>query len=296
MSNQPSDQNRNCLFVTDLHGRTDRYQKLFALIKSEQPEIIFLGGDLLPHFSRRKIFSGQKARGFLDEVLIDGFSRLKEEMANSYPHIFIILGNDDGKLPEQKLLNAESQGIWHYVHNKRVDIGAFQIYGYANVPPSPFLNKDWERYDISRYVDPGCISPEDGFRSVKVRMEDVRYGTIEQDLDALCPADGNYQNSVFLFHTPPYKTNLDRAALDGKMIDHVPLDVYVGSIAVRQFIEKRQPLITLHGHIHESPRITGSWKNKIGRTHLFSAAHDGPELAVVRFSPEKPENATRELL
>jgi hypothetical protein len=32
----------------------------------------------------------------------------------------------------------------------------------------------------------------------------------------------------------------------------------------------------------------------IGRTFCFSAAHDGPELALVRFEPEHPEFATRE--
>jgi len=52
----------------------------------------------------------------------------------------------------------------------------------------------------------------------------------------------------------------------------------------------------LHGHIHESARLTGFWKDRIGRTHMFSAAHDGPELALVRFSLENPESATRQLI
>ena len=104
------------------------------------------------------------------------------------------------------------------------------------------------------------------------------------------------ERAVFLFHTPPHETALDRAALDGMMVDYVPLDVHVGSIAVRRFIEARQPLLTLHGHIHESARLTGSWRDKIGETHLFSAAHDGPELALVRFDLENPEDATRTLI
>jgi Icc-related predicted phosphoesterase len=79
-------------------------------------------------------------------------------------------------------------------------------------------------------------------------------------------------------------------------VEHVPLNVHVGSIAVRRFIEERQPLVTLHGHVHESARLTGSWRDRIGRTHLFSAAHDGPELALVRFDLEDPASATRELL
>ena len=102
--------------------------------------------------------------------------------------------------------------------------------------------------------------------------------------------------SIFLFHSPPYRTNLDVAPLAGKSIDNVPLDVNVGSIAMKQFIEKKQPLITLHGHIHESSTITGSWKDKIGETFCFSAAYEGSELALVRFNPEEPEKAERELV
>jgi Icc-related predicted phosphoesterase len=70
----------------------------------------------------------------------------------------------------------------------------------------------------------------------------------------------------------------------------------VGSLAIRKFIESRQPLITLHGHIHESPTLTGSWRDRIGRTWMFSAAHDGHELALVRFDPRAPERASRELI
>jgi Icc-related predicted phosphoesterase len=103
-------------------------------------------------------------------------------------------------------------------------------------------------------------------------------------------------SAILLFHTPPYQTALDRAALDGRMIDSVPLDVNVGSIAVRRLIEHRQPLASLHGHIHESARLTGSWREKIGATWAFSAAHDGPELALIRFDPDALDNATRSLL
>jgi len=109
-------------------------------------------------------------------------------------------------------------------------------------------------------------------------------------------AEDDLSKALFLFHTPPYKTNLDRAALDGKMIEHVPLDVHVGSIAVQRFLESNKPLVSLHGHVHESARITGSWKDKIGSTYLFSAAHDGPELALVRFDLDTPKVHSRELI
>jgi Icc-related predicted phosphoesterase len=139
------------------------------------------------------------------------------------------------------------------------------------------------------------VSPEEGGRSHERPPNEIRFATIEKDLAALA-GDRSLDDAVFLFHGPPHETNLDRAANDGKMIDYVPLDLHVGSIAVRRFIERRQPLVTLHGHIHESARLTGSWRDRIGRTHLFGAAHDGPELALVRFDPDCPERATRELV
>ena len=81
------------------------------------------------------------------------------------------------------------------------------------------------------------------------------------------------------------------------MVDHVPLDVHVGSIAVRRFIEARQPLVTLHGHVHESARLTGAWRDA-DRAHALPLARrtTGPELALVRFDPDDPgDAATREL-
>jgi Icc-related predicted phosphoesterase len=51
----------------------------------------------------------------------------------------------------------------------------------------------------------------------------------------------------------------------------------------------------LHGHIHESARITGEWKDQIGRTVMLTAAHDGPELALVEFDPENVPAAKRSI-
>ena len=124
---------------------------------------------------------------------------------------------------------------------------------------------------------------------------ETKWGTIAGDLEALA-GQADVSRAAFLFHAPPYRSALDRAALDGRTVDHAPVDVHVGSIAVRRFVEARQPLLTLHGHVHESARLTGAWQDRIGRTVCLSAAHDGPELALVRFDLERPAEATRELL
>jgi Icc-related predicted phosphoesterase len=280
-----------CLFVSDLHGRVDRYEKLLARIAEERPDAVFLGGDLLPFGG----VGGGAGGDFLLQWLGPRLEEVRARLGSAYPAVLAIFGNDDPRSGEASLAALEAHGLLHHAHGRRLVVAGVPVYGYACVPPTPFALKDWERYDVSRFVDPGSVSPEEGFRSVPVPEGEAKWGTIADDLEALVGSD-DVSGAVFLFHAPPYRTSLDRAALDGRAVDHAPLDVHVGSIAVRRFIEGRQPLATLHGHVHESARLTGAWRDRIGRTVCLSAAHDGPELALVRFDLERPEGATRELV
>jgi len=277
----------NCFFATDLHGKISRYQSLIDEIKKELPDVVLIGGDLLPGFNN--LFGD-----FIIEYLVPKFEELKTELKDNYPKIFIIMGNDDPRIEEEKLIKAEKKGIWTYLNEKKINYNGYDFYGYAYVPPTPFRLKDWEKFDVSRYVDVGCVSPLEGSRTIAVDPVDIEYYTIAKDLQKLMKDD--LSKAICLFHAPPYQTNLDRADLDGRIIDHVQVDVHVGSIAIKNFIENRQPKITLHGHIHESSRITGHWKQKLKETYSYSAAWDGTELALVKFDPEFPEKAERKLL
>jgi len=283
------------LYITDLHGSMDRYSKLFQAIRDEKPGAVFLGGDLLPSCFRALEGGRSGPDDFMRDFLGPALSEIRALMGEDYPDIFAILGNDDLRAEEAAMHAIEEQGLLSYIHGRKAPLGSWVVYGYSYVNPSPFLLKDWERYDVSRYVDPGCVSPEEGHRSVHVTPDEQRFTTIKEDLEQLT-AEDDLANAVLLFHAPPHGTDLDRAALDGKLIEGIQPDVHVGSIAIRRFIEERQPLLTLHGHIHESAGLTGSWKQKMGRTWMFSAAHDGPELALVRFSLENPGEASRELI
>ena len=279
----------SAFFACDLHGRRDRYEKLLAIVAAEVPDLVLLGGDLLP--------PATPAAGgdFLLSWLGPRLDGLRSRLASRYPRRLAIFGNDDPRCELESLGRLEADGLVEHVHERRVAIGRFSVYGYACVPPTPFLLKDWERYDVSRYVDPGGVSPEEGRRSVPADASAVKWGTIAGDLARLAGAD-DLSAAVFLFHAPPHGSALDRAALDGRFVDHVPLDVHVGSLAVRRFVEARQPLLTLHGHVHESARLTGAWGQRLGRTLCLSAAHDGPELALVSFALEDPGGAIRRLL
>jgi len=285
----------SCFFVSDLHGRTGLYWSLFRAIFRDKPKAVFIGGDILPHGRHLQEALDFPHRDFVNDFLAKNLLDMRQELGNAFPRLFLIMGNDDARFEEAAVLDVASRGIWEYINNRRVEFLGFGIYGYSYVPPTPFLLKDWERYDVSRYVDPGAVSPEEGFRSVPVSEREKRYSTIKEDLERLA-ADQDLTKAIFLFHSPPYQTKLDVSAREGAMIDYVPLDRHLGSIAVRRFIEASQPLLTLHGHVHESPRLSGSWKDRIGPTHCFSAAHDGPELALVRFDPDDLKTASRQLI
>ena len=76
----------------------------------------------------------------------------------------------------------------------------------------------------------------------------------------------SYDNLVCNFHAPPYGTQIDLAPkIDEKLQVKVrfgrPDMVPVGSRSVREMFEKYQPLLGLHGHIHESAGV-----EYIGRT------------------------------
>lgn len=75
---------------------------------------------------------------------------------------------------------------------------------------------------------------------------------------------------IFNFHCPPYRSGLDTVLkLDSNLrpvLDHGrPLEIPCGSTAVREAVERYQPVAALHGHIHESQGV-----RRIGRTWCFN--------------------------
>jgi Icc-related predicted phosphoesterase len=80
--------------------------------------------------------------------------------------------------------------------------------------------------------------------------------------------------AIFNLHAPPHDSELDRALEISPELTHVcrggrPIEIPVGSHAVRQIIEEVHPLLSLHGHIHES---RGS--ARIGRTLAINSASE----------------------
>ena len=94
--------------------------------------------------------------------------------------------------------------------------------------------------------------------------------------------------TVYVMHAPPNDTNLD-IIMNGN---------HVGSFAERLFIEQRQPYLTLHGHIHETVAMSGTFRQNIGRTVSFASGNHNvdKDLAVVVFDLYDLRNVRRIIL
>jgi Icc-related predicted phosphoesterase len=100
------------------------------------------------------------------------------------------------------------------------------------------------------------------------------------------------KNAIFNVHVPPYKSGLDEAPELDKDLRPVLAGnsmIPVGSTALRAAIEKSQPLLSLHGHIHE-----GRGTTRIGKTLCInpgSMYEQGTLLgAIVALGKNKIEN------
>jgi len=101
--------------------------------------------------------------------------------------------------------------------------------------------------------------------------------------------------SCFCFHVPPYNSTIDMAPKLDATLRPVyeggrPAFIPVGSTSVRKVIEKYQPLLGLHGHIHESPGLV-----KIGKTQCINPGSEYSEGILRAYIIELEDGKTKRL-
>jgi hypothetical protein len=99
---------------------------------------------------------------------------------------------------------------------------------------------------------------------------DVEDEVLEARLERVMTNIKNPNTTILVLHAPPYGTNIDLAPALDKDLRYVTkggqlIFEHVGSKGIRKIIEKYQPLLGLHGHIHESKGY-----DKIGRTLVIN--------------------------
>jgi len=304
-------------FATDIHGSEICWKKFLNAAAFYKVDIVILGGDvtgkvMVPilqypgHWeltlngerirleTRAELDDVQRKirdRGSYPTVLApDELDQLKtEDAVDRRFTLEMTRGLDrwldmaDGKLRGGDIpciLNGGNDDVWEiddiierspcasFAESKVLDLGGFYMASCGWTNPTP-----WNTF--------------------REAPEDVLAGKLEAVISQI-PDMGR---AIFNFHAPPFGSGLDEApALDESMrpIHGGAVMKPVGSKAVRAVIERYQPALSVHGHIHES---RGIWKT--GRTLAMnpgSSYNDGVLQGAVIELNEKKGKVVRHLL
>ena len=169
---------------------------------------------------------------------VEGWCKLAEERLDPNVRCIITPGNDDPLAIDPVLRSAPRIEC---PEGELVEVGPVLLASCGDVTPTPW---DTER--------------EYSEEELQARLEKI-----------LEPAPAGAK-VVANFHNPPYGSGLDYAPeLDKTLMPVIrggrPSIIPVGSKAVRDVIKKHQPVVGLHGHIHESKGA-----QQIGKTMCFN--------------------------
>ncbi len=294
MSSKPKKKKKyfSIFFVTDVHGSERTFRKFLSAGEYYEADVVMCCGDItgkmvVPIVKGSdgvyisKLF-GQEQRSTTEQEL----TKLEETISNTgyYPY----RTDEDGKRQLQedpkkidelfkKLMFERLQGWIKLAEDKYRDTGikCIMTAGNDDLPDiEPILNSS----DFVMNAEHKVIRLDENHEMVTIGEvnitpwkcpRDVSEEQLRELIDGLAAKTENVQNSIFNLHAPPVGSTLDTAyKLDSsvdppKVVTQAgqPVSTGVGSVAVREAIEKYQPLVGLHGHIHESRSIAN-----LGRT------------------------------
>ncbi len=260
-------------YTSDLHGQTSLYEQAVALVAARRPAVVLIGGDLAPHAVGVEGLRHQRVffRGFFVE-----FAR---RLGDAVPgvELLVMMGNDDWGA-NLDVLHEQEAKLWRMVHGRAVRVDGRWVGGLSWVPITPFALKDWELWDDDHAQTGGRL---DGWRSEGEAVRAFRFDperrapTLEQALEQLA-GQSPPGETIYVLHSPPHQTRCD-------MLAH---GVHVGSHAIRRFVERHRPPLVLSGHIHESPRVSSSFRDAIGPSVVVNPGQFGTSrLCGVWFDP-----------
>lgn len=255
------------LYTTDLHGSNLYYNMTFKKAMLHEVDLVINGGDLLPKIE--PIFRRQKKYiRFLEKMYFPRW-----EKAGIY-YIYCP-GNDDARIFDDDLAQACSRfDFVHFLKRRKIEIRGLDFIDFDLVCDYPFGIKDRCRMDRQDFIFPDQTGPPsytvkkahgEAWEEIEDWFSVARtLPTLEEELQALVrPRD--MKKAVYIMHMPPAGIGLDACQADDRP----------ESKSVFEFLAKNQPLLSLHGHIHESYQMTGIWKTKIGDTWAVQPGQGG---------------------
>jgi uncharacterized protein len=275
-------------FTTDIHGSDICFRKFINSGKFYQADVLILGGDITGKLVMPIIPDGSDSYTFtwhheVHRVSGTELSNAQKQLrdAGYYPSILTpeevaLLQADQSRVEELFVkLACESIQRWMELAQERLRGTGIECY----ISPG---NDDPLGIDAILNQGGIVINPEERIMTLRDECEMISLGTtnitpwksprelpedqLETKLDALAKQVRNQAKAIYNIHVPPYNTPIDKAPkLDSNLKPYViPGGVQmisVGSTAVSNIIKRYQPMLALHGHVHES-----RGKVKIGRT------------------------------
>lgn len=245
------------LYITDLHGDKDKYEKILNIAEEKNIHLIINGGDMLPKQCDRHSEQPRFIRGYLR----DYFQRLKEKNIT----YLTMLGNDDLQILDDLFSSVckEFDNVYDMT-GKKVVVNGYEFIGMNFILDHPFGCKD-------RVVTETHYVPQRQLSLVAGISNEIDYDRIydwleysKTKLPNMCdilnrlPEPINPQKTIYIMHMPPAGLKLGQLMYQ---------DLDIGSVDIYEFLKEKQPLLSLHGHIHESPDTEkGKWINQILHT------------------------------
>ncbi|MFW9906493.1 MAG: hypothetical protein ACFFFH_19430 [Candidatus Thorarchaeota archaeon] len=214
--------------------------------KLTSPESVFIedrlskpvkGGPLDKLFERLISESLHRWLDMIDDIISDGSRRVSERTK-----IILCTGNDDSFIVD-KIINKDH----------RVDLGD---------------ERNIDLDDNHEMISYGWTTPTP-WQSYRETTEEI----IKERIDELVSTINNIDNSIFCFHCPPYNTLLDKTLISRSKNRLIGFGSFysIGSKSIKQAIQRYQPLLSLHGHVHKLVTVSHSPGSiMIGRTHCLN--------------------------
>jgi len=277
-------------FTTDLHGATVVFKKFINAGKFYEAQVLILGGDMIgkmivPIVSQG---GGRFSANYLGKIydIAEGeeLDKLELNFENSglYPvrltpeEVTAYKGNRD--LVEKRFAELAKARLsrWLDIAEERLRGTGIRCYVQPGNDDPYEVDSVFRPSEIIQNVDGCLIQLDEHHEMISVGAanqtpwncpRDKPEDELEQMIEKVASQVKHPSQAIFNLHVPPYDTNLDIAPeLDENLTPRLSLGggfkmIPVGSKAVRSAIEKYQPLLGLHGHIHES-----RFAQKIGKT------------------------------
>lgn len=269
------------LFTSDIHAAKGHLSSMLTLAEHESVDAVIIGGDLIPHGLPRVqdlgILRAQEI--YLTGVLIRSIRGFKEKNETTF---FLDMANDDF-IAGRPLLETHDGKLFHLLHMRKHRLSEnMDIIGYMAVPPTPFSIKDWEKPDSRQQpYSRGGIVNLNGYLS---DTGEIKETVLDLDADATIADDLSILSKdisrpfILIAHCPPYDTPLD-------MLNN---GLHVGSASIKAFIAKWSRrgylLASFHGHIHESPAVSGSTRTVIEQSACINPGQAVGDSAVLQYA------------